>query len=102
MTSFQLQNLKPIFPSGSKHFRHPDIHLSLPKTANQLVYYCPLRITMNWFTENLFLILLRRGLQTLKAGVPKLQKNYEKPCEPEEVPVIHERNMVTGSWRKSG
>ena len=56
---------------------------------------------MNWFTENLFLILLRRGLQTLKAGAPKPQTNFEKPYKLEEVRVIHERYMVTGSWRKS-
>jgi hypothetical protein len=37
-------------------------------------------------------------LQTLKTGVPKLLTNYEKPCELEEVRVIHERNLVTGSW----
>jgi hypothetical protein len=37
----------------------------------------------------------------LKAGVPKLQTNYEKPYKLEEVRVLDDRNMVTGSWRKS-
>jgi len=102
MTLSQLQNLKPIFPNGSKRFRHPDIHLSLPKTANRLVYCYQLLITTNWCTGNLFLILLRRGLRTLKVGVPKRLTNYEKLFMPEEMRVIHDRNMVTASWRKSG
>src|ERR1039457_643232 len=94
MTLSRLRSLKPIFPSGSKLFRHLGIHLLLPKTANQPEYCCQLRIMMNWCTGNLFLILLRRGLRMLKAGEPKRLTNYEKLYIPEEIRVIDDRDMI--------